>query len=363
MASDDSAARMTSDELSGLNVYATDGSKVGSVAQVYIDDVSDEPAWVTVKTGLFGTKESFIPLSGARHEGTDLHIPYESSVVKDAPRMDADQHLDPSQEGELYRHYGLSAPGAGRQTGQDAEAAGGRGDMGRGSGDMDAGTAAGAGGMAGTGTAAAAGGMGTGRDTDAGTTSSAGMTSGEDLGRSELADDSTMAGGTGMAGSGGMTGQPGMDADADLRGPTSEHAPSNGSADGYMTLSEEQLRVGTEEHEIGRARLRKYVVTEHVTTTIPVSHEEVRLVREPISEADRGSGMGRIQEEELEVTLHEERPTVRKEAVAVERVRLETEKVTEQEEISADIRKEQVEYDPGQKDQGEMPGEGKGRHA
>lgn len=346
MASDDSAARMTSDELSGLNVFATDGAKVGSVTQVYIDDISDKPAWVTVKTGLFGTKESFIPLAGARHEGTDLHIPYESSVVKDAPRMDADQHLDPSQEGELYRHYGLSAPGTGRQTGQDAGTAGGRGGMDRGGGDAD--TAAGAGGMAGTGTAAAAaGGMGTGRDADAG------MTSGEDMGRSDLADDPAMAG------------RPGMDADADLRAPTSEHVPGNGSADGYLTLSEEQLRVGTEEHEVGRARLRKYVVTEHVTTTVPVSHEEVRLVREPISEADRGSGVGRIQEEELEVTLHEERPTVRKEAVAVERVRLETEKVTEQEEISTDIRKEQVEYDPGQKDRGEMPGEGegKGRHA
>ncbi|MCK1795024.1 PRC and DUF2382 domain-containing protein [Streptomyces sp. XM4193] len=319
MASDDSAGRLTSDEISGLNVYATDGSKLGSVAQVYIDDVSDEPAWVTVKTGLFGTKESFIPLAGARREGADLHIPYDSERVKEAPRMDADQHLDPSQEGELYRHYGLTASG-----GRNAEGTGGRG-------DMDGRNA----GMAGTGTAAAAGGMGTrsGRGD-----------------RKGMADDTTMAG------------QSRMDAtDADLRGPSSEDTRA-GMGDGYMTLSEEQLRVSTntEEREIGRARLRKYIVTEHVTTTIPVSHEEVRLVREPISESDRGRGVGRIEEEELEVTLHEERPTVRKEAVAVERVRLETEKVTEQQEISADVRKEQVEYDPGRKDGKEMPGEGKG---
>ncbi|MEU2350820.1 DUF2382 domain-containing protein, partial [Modestobacter sp. NPDC013298] len=31
------------------------------------------------------------------------------------------------------------------------------------------------------------------------------------------------------------------------------------------------------------ARLRKYVVTEDVTTTVPVSHEEVRIEREPIT--------------------------------------------------------------------------------
>ncbi|WP_252942134.1 YsnF/AvaK domain-containing protein, partial [Streptomyces sp. EL9] len=113
-----------------------------------------------------------------------------------------------------------------------------------------------------------------------------------------------------------------------------------------MVRSEEQLRVGTEEQEVGRARLRKVVVTEDVSTTVPVSHEEVHLVREPIGEGDRMRGT-EIGEAEAEVTLHAERPVVRKEAVAVERVRLETEKVTEQREVSDTVRKEEIQYDDG----------------
>lgn len=327
MASDGSAGRFTSDELSGLDVYATDGSKLGSVTQVYVDDVSDEPAWVTVKTGLFGTKESFIPVAGARRQGSDLHVPYESGLVKDAPRMESDQHLEPAQEGELYRHYGLSptdvgrtgnAPGTGRHAGMSDT-------------DMRSGTAAG--GMAAGGMAASERGT---SDMDA--------TAPEGMRKSATGD---------------------LGADADLRGGPSADAQAAGGVAGNgdhgLTLSEEQVSVGTEEHEIGRARLRKYIVTENVTRTIPVSHEEVRLVREPIAETERGTDAGRIQEEELEVTLHEERPTIRKEAVAVERVRLETEKITEQEEVSTEVRREQLEYNSGE-DEG-MPGmEGGGKH-
>ncbi len=114
-----------------------------------------------------------------------------------------------------------------------------------------------------------------------------------------------------------------------------------------MILSEEQLRVGTEEHETGRARLRKHVVTEDVTRTVPVSHEEVHLTREPITADDmrRQSRDARIEDGEVEVTLHAERAVVRKETVPVERVRLETERVTEQQEVSARVRKERVEYE------------------
>ena len=116
-----------------------------------------------------------------------------------------------------------------------------------------------------------------------------------------------------------------------------------------MTLSEERLNVGTEQVEAGRARLRKYVVTENVTETVPVSHEEVRVTREPITEANMGNAMDgpAISEEEHEVTLHAERAVVEKEAVPVERVRLDKQTVTEQERVSEDVRKEQVEVDDG----------------
>jgi uncharacterized protein (TIGR02271 family) len=82
--------------------------------------------------------------------------------------------------------------------------------------------------------------------------------------------------------------------------------------------------VGTENVEAGRVRLRKHVVTENVTQTVPVSHEEVRLEREPITDANRGQAMsgGDITEEEHEMTLHAEHPVTSKNTVAVERVRL-----------------------------------------
>jgi uncharacterized protein (TIGR02271 family) len=116
-----------------------------------------------------------------------------------------------------------------------------------------------------------------------------------------------------------------------------------------MTRSEEQLRVGTETQEAGRARLRKRVVTEHQQMTVPVSHEEITLEREPIAEGNRGDAYSgpEISEEEHEVTLHAERPVVDTEAVAVERVRLGKETVTEQQTVGGEVRKEQVDLDRG----------------
>ena len=125
------------------------------------------------------------------------------------------------------------------------------------------------------------------------------------------------------------------------------HDTSGPTTDEAMTRSEEQLRVGTQTREAGRARLRKYVVTENVTQTVPVQREEVRIEREPITEANFGDATDgpAISEEEHEVVLHEERPVVQKEAVPVERVKLDTETVTEQVTVSEQVRKEQIDSD------------------
>jgi uncharacterized protein (TIGR02271 family) len=103
------------------NVVSSEGNKIGSVGQVYADDADGQPTWVTVKTGLFGTSESFVPLQGARLEGDDVVVPYTKDQVKDAPRVDTDGHLDPSEEDRLYDHYGL---GGGTQTYTDATTTG-----------------------------------------------------------------------------------------------------------------------------------------------------------------------------------------------------------------------------------------------
>lgn len=120
---------------------------------------------------------------------------------------------------------------------------------------------------------------------------------------------------------------------------------SGPNTDDAMTRSEERVRVGTEAVEAGRARLRKYIVTENVTQTVPVSHEEIRVEREPITDANVGDAMSgpELSEEEHEVTLHAERPVVQKETVPVERVRLGTETVTEQQQVSEEVRKERIE--------------------
>ncbi len=125
------------------------------------------------------------------------------------------------------------------------------------------------------------------------------------------------------------------------------HDTSGPNTDRAMTRSEERLHVGTEQTEVGRARLRKHVVTENVTKTVPVSHEEVRIDREPITEANRGDAVDgpAISEEEHEVTLHAERPVTHTETVPVERVRLGTETVTEQQEVGGEIRKERIDTD------------------
>jgi uncharacterized protein (TIGR02271 family) len=135
--------------------------------------------------------------------------------------------------------------------------------------------------------------------------------------------------GPGRSGAGGPGGQ-------DTSGPTTDDA---------MTRSEEELRVGTAEREAGRARLRKYVVTEMQTRTVPVRHEEVRVEREPITDSNRDAALDgpEISEEEHEVILHEEEPVVEKRAVPKERVRLDTEPVTEEREVSEQVRKEQIE--------------------
>jgi uncharacterized protein (TIGR02271 family) len=120
---------------------------------------------------------------------------------------------------------------------------------------------------------------------------------------------------------------------------------SGPETDNAMTRSEEELRVGTTQRETGRVRLKKYIVTENVTQTVPVQREEVRVEREPITDANRDQAMsgGDITEEEHEVTLHAEEPVVEKRTVPKERVRMDRDTVTDQETVSEEVRKERIE--------------------
>jgi len=122
---------------------------------------------------------------------------------------------------------------------------------------------------------------------------------------------------------------------------------TRGAAEGddAMTRSEEELRVGKESRQTGVARLRKYVETEDVQTTVPVEREEVRVEREPITDENVEQAMSgpEITESEHEVTLEAEEPVVEKRTVPKERVRLSKDAVTEEREVSDEVRKERIE--------------------
>jgi uncharacterized protein (TIGR02271 family) len=281
----------TLDRVIGADVYDADGTKIGTASEVFLDDQSGDPEWVTVKTGLFGTKETFVPIREADLTSDGLRVPVTKAQVKDAPKIDTDGHLSPQEEQELYRYYGVG---------------------------------------------------GTGRHDDVRSTTTDTSRTTTDTGMGAGVTDTTRSTDT----TAGYT-----DTDVNRHG-TKGHDTSGPTTDDAMTLSEERVNVGTQQVEAGRARLRKYVVTENVTQTVPVSHEEVRVQREPITDANVGNAMDgpAISEEEHEVTLHAERPVVEKEAVPVERVRLDTETVTEQVQVSEQVRKEQVDTDDLRRD-------------
>ncbi len=242
----------------GQTLHDNHGDKIGSIAEVYLDRQSEQPEWLAVKTGLFGSKLTFVPVREATSSGDGVRVTYEKALVKDAPRVEADGELSEDEERRLYQHYSLDF------------------------GEFDYGT-----------------------DYDADRTQSFG-------GRPSVGND--------------------------VSGPETDNA---------MTRSEEQLRVGVTSQARGRARLRKRIVTENVETTVPVTREEVRVEREPITDANLGNAMSgpAISEEEHEVVLHAERPVVEKRVVPKERVRLDKETVTNERTVSDEVRKEQIEID------------------
>jgi uncharacterized protein (TIGR02271 family) len=224
----------------GRQIIDVDGDKVGTLEELFRDERTHEPEWAAVRTGMFGTKLSFVPLQGAAPAGEDVRVPFAKSQIKDGPKIhDSDGQLSQEEESQLYEHYGMS---------YGEERADGR----------------------------------------------------------------------------------------DTSGPTTDDA---------MTRSEEELRVGTADRERGRARLRKYVATEQVQQTVPVRREEVRIEREPVTGGNVDDALDgpEISEEEHEVVLHEEEPVVEKRTVPKERVRMEKDAVTDEAQVSEEVRKEQIE--------------------
>jgi uncharacterized protein (TIGR02271 family) len=280
--------RSTSPEMSevtswrGRTMVASEGDKIGKIDEIYLDEETGRPEWALVNTGLLGMKSNFVPLTGAEPAGEEVRVEYTKDQVKEAPGVDPDGQLSQDEEAALYSHYGLEY--SQRRSGSGLPE-GSEGQTGTSSGGAGASTEG-----AGTGTSAAGGGGRFSRE----------------------------------------------EGDATTR--------AEGDA---MTRSEEELRVGTAERETGRARLRKFVETEQVDDTVPVRRETARVEREPITDenVDEALSGPEISETEHEVTLHEEEPVVEKRTVPKERVRLEKDTETDEEQISETVRKERVEQE------------------
>ncbi|GGU58433.1 DUF2382 domain-containing protein [Lentzea flava] len=222
------------------DVIDNKGEKIGSVKQVWLEDGTGRPMWAEVHTGLFGMKESFVPIQQGQVAGGAITVPVAKEQVKDAPSVHTSgNHMSDEEQEALYRHYGM-IPQA--KTGEHDRLDGRRG---------------------------------------------------------------------------------------------------KGDRAAEVTLSEEKLDVGTRDVEAGRVRLVKHTVTEQRNVTVPVTHEEVRVVREPA----KGDARRAFADDQAEVTLHREEPVVRKRTEAVERVRLEKDAVTEQKDVKGEVRKERVEVE------------------
>ena len=250
------------------HVVSSDGEKVGKVGEVYVDDATGHLSWVTVKTGLFGTRESFVPMDNASITDDTITVPYDKTMIKDAPHAEPGEPLSVEQEDELYRYYNIGT-----------------------------------------------------------TTATTGYVD-------QAAPVATLPKEAGTA-------------------------TATGTTDGYLTRSEEQLTVDTQRVEAGRARMRKFVVTEQQTVTVPVSHDEVRIVREPLQPGEFTDEVT-IGEDVIEVLLMQDKVLVDKEVVGVEKVKLATQTVTEQQQVTGEVRKEQIEVlDDTAVESARLPGTGR----
>ena len=250
------------EDLANATAFDVDGDKVGSVKDVYVNDTTGQPDFVSVSHGLFGGGDSIVPLRGHTLRDGELHLAFPKDRIDNAPDLDEDGHLTNEDQEAFYRHYGLEATKDVTTYETDARHA------------------------------APAAGVVTDREVA------------DREVRRDVADDQD-----------------------------------------HIVRSEEQLNVDKERVQSGQVRLRKYVVNETETVEVPVEREEVRVTREPITDADRTNFDGRIGEEEASVTLHEERVNVTKETVPVEKVSLDKETVRDTERVSEELKKERIETD------------------
>lgn len=332
-------------DLSNATAFDSDNDKLGSVKEVYINDTTGQPDFVEVGHGLFGMSSSLVPLRGHRLNGDELQLAFPKDRIKDAPNLDADEHLDPTQLETLYHHYGLEST---ENTETYTDPSDHRAAEDRSAAPGTAGTA----GLAG----AAGARETTGRYPQA--TDAAGEPD-PVADPSAYADDSRMDHAAGhatdapgpnvRAGDVGQTPR-GRNAVGDTRNPVGDTDEG-----GELTRSEEQLRVSKDRETTGKVRLRKHIVHDTETVDVPVEREEVHVERTPVDPNEVTDRDRDLVEDEASVTLHEERVNVDKESVPVEKVRLDKDTVRDTERVTEDVAREEIEAE-GLNDRTDRPG-------
>ncbi|MEV4062132.1 PRC-barrel domain-containing protein [Nonomuraea dietziae] len=196
------------------DVYDANGAKIGEVKHLFLDEATGRPEWLCVKTGLFGTKESFVPMRDAELVTDHVEVPYDKDRVKDAPNVDVDAggYLSAEEERELYRYYGMDWESSWQQANQPGE----------------------------------------------GWAHEGGMRERERLGHTDTGD-------TGIQNGYADTGDTGIQngyADTGDMGTETGYADTGMGRRGDAMAGGDRPEVGAETHERGRARLRKYIVTD-----------------------------------------------------------------------------------------------------
>jgi uncharacterized protein (TIGR02271 family) len=295
---------MHAQDIVGARVTSTDGQVVGTVEQVFNDDVDGTPVWARIKAG---RRNRFVPLGGSRLGDGGLSVPFETRRIIGGPEISADQHMSATQAEQLSRYYGLTVPPQGG-------------------------------------------------DRDQQVPPKEGQQQAQQQQAQQEAQQQAQPGRTGTQASE----RPGRTGTQASQRPDSRAAAQPGGAEPgaeagaeWLVRAEERISLGTQTMETGRVRIRKYVDTEPVEQAVKITREEYDVERVPITEGERVSGD--LTEGEREIILHEERAVLRKETVPVERVRLVTRKVEEDQTIRDEIRKERIEVEPAAA-AGQQPG-------
>jgi sporulation protein YlmC with PRC-barrel domain len=220
----------------GRTVVDQSGEKIGKFEDLYLDEETARPEWAAVNTGLLGLRKALVPLSEAKLAGDDVKVPFDADHVKAAPNVDADDQLSQREEAQLYEHYGLDYSKSASETGLPE-------------GDSGADPA--------------------GRDLPPEASSGPATESREPL-------------------------------EPDASDRSRAERPAEGEAGGHEVIrSEEEVKLGTGEmRPRERVRLKKYLVTESVTKTVPVTREEIRIEHEPAGQDENSEATERAEASE-----------------------------------------------------------------